>query len=149
MIGYLVVSVEAILDRSFLRFIRYAAVGVLLGGIGGAVGNWLGEGLNYYLLNTATQKYGWLKDHALFVSMLTRGLGWAIFGLMVGVSEGIAAKSLGKFSYGAIGGTLGGFLGGMIVAYLMADIQNLGREDPHYVWGQAIGLVILGACIGS
>jgi hypothetical protein len=148
-IGYFVVSVEAILDRSLLRFCRHAAVGVILGGVGGALGNWIGEGLNHYLQEKAVQQSAWLLEHKFLVSLLTRGLGWAVFGFLVGISEGIAARSLGKFSYGAIGGTLGGFIGGIIVAYLMSNAENLSRADPSYIWGQGIGLVILGACIGS
>ena len=147
-IGYFVVSVEAILDRSFLRFCRFAAVGVILGGLGGALGNWIGEGLNHYLQDRAKDS-AWLLENKFLVSLLTRGLGWAVFGFAVGISEGIAARSMGKFSYGAIGGTLGGFIGGMIVAYLMSNAENLSRADPSYIWGQGIGLVILGACIGA
>ena len=49
-IGYFVVSVEAIRDRSLVRFCRLAAYGAVLGAIGGAVGMLLGEGVNYYLV---------------------------------------------------------------------------------------------------
>ena len=41
-IGYFVVSVEAIRDRSLLRFVRLACYGVLLGILGGAGGVLLG-----------------------------------------------------------------------------------------------------------
>src|SRR5258708_5266412 len=49
-IGYFVVSVEAIRDRSLLRFCRLAAYGVVLGAAGGALGMWVGEAVNYYLV---------------------------------------------------------------------------------------------------
>lgn len=146
MIGYFVVSVDAILDRSLLRFCRFAAVGIVLGGVGGAIGNWVGDQLNYLLLESLAKDTSWMT---LYAPLLARGLGWAVFGFAIGISEGVAARSLGKFSYGAIGGTLGGFLGGVIVASLMRNVENLSHEDPSYVWGQALGLVILGACIGS
>src|SRR3954466_12973403 len=48
-IGYLVVSVEAIRDRSWVRFVRLATYGVVLGAIGGAAGL-LGGGRGHYLL---------------------------------------------------------------------------------------------------
>src|SRR5207249_3449034 len=64
------------------------------------------------------------------------------------------ARSLGKFSYGTIGGTLGGFIGGALfgLAYqLTADKTQLTPDKTQHaaaLFG-ALGLVILGACIGS
>src|SRR5580704_11227071 len=49
-IGYLVVSVEAIRDRSLVRFCRLASYGVVLGAAGGALGMWAGELINFYLV---------------------------------------------------------------------------------------------------
>src|SRR5690348_7478737 len=45
-IGYFVVSVESIRDRSLLRFVRLAAYGVVLGALGGAAGILIGEWVN-------------------------------------------------------------------------------------------------------
>jgi hypothetical protein len=82
----------------------------------------------------------------LILSVLVRALGWMFLGVAVGASEGVAARSLGKFSYGSIGGALGGFLGGALFG--LAYLQSVGREGNAAVWS-ATGLVILGACIGS
>lgn len=142
MIGYFVVSVDAILDRTFLRFCRYATFGILIGGMGGAIGFWLGDWVNYLLVGVTGPE----GTVASIVSILARGVGWMLFGLAVGVSEGIAARSLGKLSYGAIGGSLGGLVGGSIFAWLMLALD---KGEASYLWGQALGLVILGACIGS
>src|SRR5580658_1405561 len=49
-IGYLVVSVEAIRDRSLVRFCRLGSYGVVLGAAGGALGMWAGEQINYSLV---------------------------------------------------------------------------------------------------
>jgi hypothetical protein len=137
-IGYFVVSVEAIRDRSLVRFARLASYGVLLGAVGGALGMWIGDEVNYFLIRL-------LGQNAL-VTMLARGLGWLFLGVAIGMSEGIAARSLGKFSYGALGGAIGGFIGGALFAlfYLLAS-RSL---STTYFWN-AMGLVILGACIGS
>jgi MFS family permease len=141
-IGYFVVSVDAILDRAAVKFLRYASVGVVLGAAGGLVGFWVGEGVNYALQPAAGET---MTNGRAAGIVLARGIGWMLFGLLVGVSEGVAARSFGKFSYGAIGGTLGGFIGGAIFGWLMlAD-----KDDAGYLYGQAIGLVVLGACIGS
>jgi MFS family permease len=143
MIGYFVVSVDAIIDRAVLRFARHAFYGVTLGAVGGALGNWIGEWVNFVLVGTTGyQERSW----APVVIVLARGLGWMVFGLAIGCSEALAARSLGKFSYGAIGGSLGGLIGGAIFGGLMLA---LGKDESSYTWGQAVGLVILGAAIGS
>ena len=139
MIGYFVVSVDAILDHALVRFTRYAAYGIILGAIGGAVGYWLGDWVNYVLMPSA-------GDAGLISRVTARALGWMLFGLLVGVSEGIAARSLGKLTYGAIGGSLGGLIGGGIFGWLM---EVLDKQDSSYTIGQAVGLVVLGACIGA
>jgi Inner membrane component of T3SS, cytoplasmic domain len=137
-IGYYVVSVEALRDRSLVRFARLASYGVLLGAVGGALGMWIGDVVNFYLIRLLGQN--------VFVTMLARGVGWMFLGVAIGMSEGIAARSLGKFSYGTLGGAIGGFVGGGLfgVFYLLA-VQSL---STTYFWN-AMGLVILGACIGS
>src|SRR5581483_9928633 len=108
-IGYFVVSVEAIRDRSLLRFCRLASYGVILGALGGAPGNVVGEQVNYYLVQ------GLLSASMLrgVGEVLSRGLGWMFLGVAIGLGEGIAARSLGKLSYGTIGGAIGGLVGGV------------------------------------
>lgn len=137
-IGYFVVSVEALRDQSLVRFARLAAYGVLLGGLGGAAGMLVGDWVNYLLIG--------LFGDFLLVTMLARGLGWSLLGAAIGASEGLAARSLGKFSYGTAGGLLGGFLGGV----LFELFYSVARQElaTTYFWS-ALGLVILGACIGS
>ncbi len=49
-IGYFVVSVEAIRDQSLVRFARLASYGVLLGLVGGALGMIIGDEVNYTLI---------------------------------------------------------------------------------------------------
>ena len=138
-IGYLVVSVEAIRDGALVRIARLATYGVILGGIGGAIGMLVGDQVNYYL-NKILGNY-------FFVAMLARGLGWMVLGIAIGMSEGIAAKSLGKFSYGTLGGMIGGFFGGCLFGlFYYIAVQN--QQGTNY-WSNALGLVILGASIGS
>jgi len=138
-IGYFVVSVEAIRDGALIRIARLASYGVVLGAIGGAIGMFLGDEVNF-VLNS------FFGDN-LVVAMIARGLGWTVLGVAIGMSEGIAARSLGKFSYGTLGGALGGFFGGCLFGlfYYLAFHGQLGSS----YWANALGLVILGACIGS
>jgi hypothetical protein len=150
-IGYFVVSVDAIRDRSLVRFFRLASYGVVLGAIGGALGMWVGDTVNFTLVarlaafRQAGSIYPWLG------AVLARGLGWMLLGVAVGVSEGIAARSLGKFSYGTLGGAIGGFVGGALFAvlYLGALSHGANSYDAYGAFGGAVGLVVLGACIGS
>src|SRR5438093_1305282 len=69
-------------------------------------------------------------------------VGWALFG----ISEGIAARSLAKLSYGTLGGALGGFVGGCLFGLVLEVSRGEGSVRPLL---SATGLVILGACIGS
>jgi hypothetical protein len=145
-IGYLIVSVDAIRDGALVRFARLATYGVLLGAVGGAVGMFLGDKVNYFLNDQLGTNVS--PTTSCLVAMLARGLGWTVLGLTIGMCEGIAAKSLGKFSYGAIGGSLGGFVGGSMFGLLYhLSIQN--QEQGSSYWANALGLVILGASIGS
>src|ERR1043165_6722040 len=103
-IGYVVVSVEAIRDQSLVRFARLASYGVLLSIIPGAIGMFLGDRINEWSDR--------LIGNYFIVTVFARALGWSLLGLAIGGTEGIAARSLGKFSYGTIGGLMGGFIGG-------------------------------------
>jgi hypothetical protein len=141
-IGYFVVSVEAFRDRSLLRFVRLASSGVLLGAVGGAVGMIVGEWVNFGLVGLVGAR-GAMADVG---GLVARGLGWMCLGAAVGVSEGVAARSMGKLSYGTIGGMLGGFLGGALFYVLYRLTRDAGGAAS--LWG-AVGLVVLGACIGS
>jgi hypothetical protein len=144
-IGYFVVSVEALRDRSLLRFVRLATYGLLLGAVGGAVGMCLGNEINTKFIKVLLNRGAadWLR---LLVSIFARGSGWLLLGLAVGASEGIAARSLGKFSYGTLGGAIGGFVGGLI--YGLAIEMTRIKPEQAILWG-AVGLIVLGACIGS
>jgi len=135
-IGYFVVGVEAIRDQSMVRFARLGTYGVLIASVGGAIGMYLGDRINELLV--------WLvAGDFLLLTMLARGLGWSLLGIAIGASEGIAARSLGKFSYGTIGGLLGGFIGGV----LFQALYSLSGESNSTA--AALGFIILGACIGS
>ena len=148
-IGYLVVGVDAIRDGSLLRFCRLASYGVVLGAVGGALGMRIGEEVNYYLvqglLNWREGAAGALR---VVGEVVSRGLGWMFLGLAVGLSEGVAARSLGKLTYGTMGGAIGGFIGGALFG-LIKVLEKGSEGTSIHVWGGAIGLVILGACIGA
>jgi len=69
-----------------------------------------------------------------------RVLGWAIFGLLFCLAEGIVGKSQ------AWKGMLGGLLGGALGGFLLESVQS-SFQDP--LKGKAAGLVLLGASVGA
>jgi len=138
MIGFFVVSVEAIRDQSLMRFARLATYGFILGAIGGAIGIVFAEYIHYLAVRIAGSSF--------VVEILARGLAWSLLGVAIGMSEGIAARSLGKFSYGTLGGAIGGFVGGCL---FMIFYEITLRSGSTTYLGNALGLVIMGACIGS
>jgi hypothetical protein len=144
-IGYLLVSVDALRDRSLLRFVRVASYGLGLGAVGGTLGMWLGDVFHTWLIGrVGSEHHGGAV--VLAITVLSRGVGWTLLGIAVGVSEGIAARSLGKFSYGTLGGAIGGFVGGALYGFALQKANAAGGNAA--VWS-ALGLIILGACIGS
>jgi hypothetical protein len=148
-IGYFVVSVEAIRDQSLVRFARLASYGVILSTFGGIIGMYGGDLINTAIIGLFGLVGINLDPNGIFylvLGMFARGLGWSLLGIAIGASEGIAARSLGKFSYGSLGGLLGGFIGGMLFELFYSFARREGGATS--VWS-ALGLVILGACIGS
>jgi hypothetical protein len=76
----------------------------------------IGEQVNLYLVR-------WLLHLSAFRGageVISRGLGWMFLGIAVGLSEGIAARSLGQLSYGTVSGALGGFVGGILFGMVVA-----------------------------
>jgi hypothetical protein len=108
----------------------------------------IGDKVNFWIVGAARAASGetGLSGGTLILTMLARGLGWSLLGMAIGMSEGFAARSLGKFSYGMLGGAIGGFVGGALFQLFYAEAVQRGSTD--YFWN-AMGLVILGACIGS
>jgi Inner membrane component of T3SS, cytoplasmic domain len=144
-IGFFLTGSDALRDRSALRFFRAGTYGLLLGAAGGALGMVVGDVVHHRLIELrGTGRPGdW---STLLGAMQARGFGWVLLGVAVGFSEGLAARSFGKMSYGMVGGALGGFIGGALFG--LAVEATRGREVQGPLWG-ALGLVILGAMIGS
>lgn len=140
-LGGLLLGLEPLLDRTWRRGARFMAFGILLGVIGGAAGFWVGEAVHYSLLPSADAP----PVLRIVGALLDRALGWMLFGLAVGVAEGLAMRSWRKIGYGAVGGTLGGLVGGSLFGLLMALFSP---GETAYLWGQMLGLVTLGGMIG-
>ncbi len=145
-IGYLVVSVDAIRDRSLVRFSYFASYGLILGMLGGAIGYIIAEWINHLFIGwigaDREQGFGYLVG-----TSFARGLGLMFLGGAIGMSVGFISRSVGKLSYGAIGGLIGGFVGGALFNMLHVLVKRSGSGESHLPG--ALALVILGACIGA
>jgi len=100
---------RAIRDGAVIRIARLATYyGVVLGAVGGAIGMFVGDFVKYFLTNALIELQIVGENDAVnvVVEMLTRGVGWTILGVAIGMSEGLAARSLGKLSYGTHSGGL-------------------------------------------
>ncbi|HUH96727.1 MAG TPA: FHA domain-containing protein [Anaerolineales bacterium] len=123
-IGLFIGITEGLMTRNIVQASRAGVISGLLGLVAGAIGLPLSE----FLFQTAGAGY------------FGRALGWGIFGLLIGLAEGVVGKS--QIWKGMLGGLIGGALGGV----LLEAVHNL-LKDP--LIGKASGLVLLGACVGA
>lgn len=133
-IGLAIGSTEGLVaSQSLKRLCRGAGYGAALGALGGLIGLVLGE----------------LIFSSLGGGVWPRAIGWSIFGVFVGTSDGFAEKMPSKIRYGILGGLLGGMIGGSTYEALLSLLYQTGYLALARSWGSAIGLIILGACIGA
>jgi len=123
-VGLFIGLTEGALTRNPVQAVKSGLFSGVLGLAAGAIGLPLSEFL--------FQSVG--------AGIVGRALGWAVFGLLIGLAEGIVGKS--QAWKGMLGGLVGGALGGV----LLESVHNWLR-DP--LTGKAAGLVLLGACVGA
>jgi len=123
-IGLLIGIAEGLLTMNLIKAARSGGLGGLLGLGAGAIGLPLGE----------------LLFQTVGAGVFGRALGWAVFGLLIGLAEGMGSRS--QVWKGMLGGLLGGALGG----FLLEGMQGLLKASTL---GKAIGLVLLGASVGA
>jgi hypothetical protein len=123
-IGFFIGITEGALTRNIVRAGKSGLTGGLLGLVAGAIGLPVSE------LLFQSVGAGWLG----------RMLGWGIFGLLIGLAEGVVGKNQ------AWKGMLGGLVGGAIGGFLLESTHNW-LKDP--LIGKVVGLVLLGASTGA
>jgi hypothetical protein len=123
-VGLFIGLTEGLLTRNPVQALKSGLFSGILGLAAGAVGLPLSEFL--------FQSVG--------AGIFGRALGWSVFGVMIGLAEGLVGKS--QIWKGMLGGALGGALGGV----LLESAHNW-LQDP--LSGKAAGLVLLGASVGA
>lgn len=129
MLGLVLGAAEGISLRSVKIALRGAAIGMVVGLFGGPIGVVIAE--------IVFQQVKWL-------GLIGRGMGWSVFGLFLGLQEGIRRHSLKGTRNAAIGGWIGGFVGGVLFDLVGTFTSSFGSSTLS----RGIALVVLGACIG-
>ena len=124
-IGAAVSGFAGLMEFKIPPFVRGLGVGLIAGLIGGSIGLLAGEVL--YQITGG--------------SVLMRIVGWATFGVSIGLADGALVLSRRRALYAGIGGLLGGALGGGAFSLLarLSDLPNTSR---------ALGFALLGAFVG-
>ncbi|MGQ9657850.1 MAG: FHA domain-containing protein [Fimbriimonadales bacterium] len=121
--------------------------GVALGAGVGILGGWVGLTVGQILFSVLTASMP-------FVGLIVgRILGWSAFGALIGLSEGLIARSPKRMRNGLIGGAIGGALGGALFDFLAVTLGSvfgfaLRAEDKAGAPSRAVGLTLIGAGIG-
>jgi hypothetical protein len=123
-IGFFIGVTEGALTLNPVQLVKAGLFGGVLGALAGAIGLPLSEFL--------FQSVG--------AGMLGRVLGWAVFGLLIGLAEGVVGKS--QAWKGMLGGLIGGALGGLL-------LESTGSWFKDPLVGKAVGLLLLGASVGA
>jgi hypothetical protein len=123
-IGLLIGLTEGLMTRNPVHAARAGLTGALLGMVAGGIGLPLSEAL----------------FQAVGAGILGRALGWGVFGMLLGLAEGIVGQT--QAWKGMLGGLIGGVVGGVLLEMAQRTLQN-----P--LAGKAAGLVLLGASVGA
>ena len=123
-IGLLIGLTEGMLTRNPVQATKSGLFSGLLGLVAGAIGLPLSE---------------WLFQ-SVGAGVFGRVLGWSLFGLLIGLAEGLVGRS--QVWKGMLGGLLGGAVGGALL-----EASRRWLQDP--LLGKVVGLVLLGASVGA
>lgn len=124
--------------------------GVALGAGVGILGGWVGLTVGQILFSVLTELTKTIPIVGLIVG---RVLGWSAFGALIGLSEGLIARSPKRMLNGLIGGAIGGALGGALfdfLAFTLGSVFGFGlrAEGEAGAPSRAVGLTLIGAGIG-
>ena len=123
-VGLCIGITEGVMTQNLVQAAKSGVFSGLFGMVAGAIGLPLSE---FFFQTVGAGYFG-------------RALGWALFGMLIGLAEGVFGKSqIWK-------GMLGGFIGGAIGGVLLEGVRSF-LQDP--LAAKAAGLVLLGASVGA
>jgi pSer/pThr/pTyr-binding forkhead associated (FHA) protein/CDP-diglyceride synthetase len=150
---------EALSGVSPRDAVKSVLVGAGIGAAGGALGLAFGNAFYGPLHNLAGDRTAQALPPGVPVSTGTpmflsfifeltgRSIGWALFGLFIGLSQGLATESTRKMVNGAVGGFIGGGLGGFAFA-ILNELNHPGAIAIPVEFMRLIGLTATAGVIG-
>ncbi len=147
-IGIAVSAYDGILNRSFQRFLKFGAVGLLLGASAGAVSLPLID-LFYRTLEQATTGGVSNEGNKALLIFLIGSLCWVLFGAFVGLGEGVGKGT--QAWKGLLGGMLGGLVGGILYEINRAVNPSINLTEVSFNshFFSAVTFTLLGAAISA
>lgn len=146
MMGIAIGTVNGLSSGSMRRMWRNIGWGALVGLVGGALGLIFGQKIFETLYTPNGINLPILGFLQFMWNVMVRAIGWALIGLFIGMSPGIANGSPKMRRHGAAGGFIGGFLGGMFFE-IIPFILPSGVKDPGVIC-RGISMTMTGAFIG-
>ncbi len=133
-IAALLASADRLVDRNWNGAVVYAAIGAVVGLIGGATAAVLAWQLESRWLESLSAGPSW-RD------ILPRAAAWTLLGIFIGAAPGIILKSPKRTLLGIAGGLLGGLVAGL----LFDPIAKLSESNQI---SRLVGIVTIGGLVG-
>jgi hypothetical protein len=138
LVGLAIAAYDGVTSQSVIRFIKFGAIGLLLGTLAGAVALPLAEWMNLVLPYASPGAPRWQ-------SFAIRTLCWVLFGGVIGFGESVSKGA--QSVKGLAGGSLGGLVGGGLLE--LARASDMLRDEAEEQTLFAICLTVLGGSIGG
>lgn len=147
---------EALSGMSRRDAMKSVITGALVGAAGGALGLAFGNALYQPVWRitgdpldpaTAATRLGPLSPILFLLWLIGRSLGWGLFGLFIGTSQGLSTESSKKLINGAVGGFVGGGVGGLAFVLLLL-MNRTGAIAITPEFARLLGFSVMGASIG-
>jgi hypothetical protein len=153
-----IAAVEGIVTRNPGRAFRQGVIAMAISFGLCLAGGWLANVFYAFGQQVMASLFGGgeegpaLEGGAFFAQMVLRGLAWAVAGLCVGVSQGLAAKSKKVFANGLVGGLVGGLLGGLLFdpvdRIVIGDEWFSGERTQGAEISRCVGIAMVGLLVG-
>jgi hypothetical protein len=131
--------VEGLSARVAGKALEGGALGLLIGGTGGALGGLFGQ-LLYGSLG------GGGARASLTGQIAIRAIAWGIVGVFIGLGQGAQGATPRKLVNGVLGGAIGGFAGGLFFDPISGVVQVLvSGSGPHAGWLSRVVAMVVAA----
>lgn len=138
LVGGFLGSAEGYFKNNKFRLRYGLKMGLLLGGVGGMISGFIAQFMYSMILNNITES-------TIVIQMAARTIGWAVWGMLLGISYGVKQNTLGDLKFGAISGLIGGSIGGFLFDPICLFVGGIGQGSV----ARLVGFSILGASLGT